>query len=135
VAVKLGDLNDSGQFSAVRSYPEGQEALIQLRDAAEVLRPILSSAKERGLDIVAKIDCEGSEYEVFESLEKADMLVDFTAFMVEWHHMVPGKSHFDLINPLLRCGFVVFDLKVGQGFFYAVKAHSKRMPRLESEVR
>ena len=70
-----------------------------------------------------KIDCEGSEFQVFESLEKAGLLDKITAFMVEWHRVYEGKDQLTLLDPLLRRGFMTFDRspRTGNGFFYAVR--------------
>ncbi|BAZ50089.1 FkbM family methyltransferase [Nostoc sp. NIES-4103] len=44
-----------------------------------------------GIDIVAKIDCEGSEYEIIESLYTSKKLRHFKAVLLEWHD--PQKNN------------------------------------------
>jgi FkbM family methyltransferase len=97
---------------------------IAVRDAATMLAPIFAEARGHGRDIVMKVDCEGSEFAIFETLEAADMLKHVSAFMVEWHSIFAGKTQATLIAPLLRAGFIVFDQSkpAGNGFFYAVRA-------------
>ena len=51
---------------SIRDHPDGRSMTISVRDAATVLGPIIDHAVANGLMVVAKIDCEGSEYEIFE---------------------------------------------------------------------
>jgi FkbM family methyltransferase len=113
---------DSGAFS-IRGSDRGTPATISVRNAATVLGPIIEAAKAQGLRIIAKVDCEGSEFPIFATLEQHGLLAEISAFMVEWHRGNWGKTQHDLIAPLLMHDFTVFDLtgKTGNGFFYAVK--------------
>jgi hypothetical protein len=88
-----------------------------------MLRPIIEAAKARGRDIVVKVDCEGAEFSIFAALDAGGLLEDISAFMVEWHSIDWRKTQHDLAAPLLRHGFVVFELSRGgeNGLFYAVK--------------
>jgi FkbM family methyltransferase len=120
--VLIYDESDSGAFS-IRGSESGTPAAISVRNAATVLGPIIEAAKANGLSIIAKVDCEGSEFPIFETLEQHGLLAQISAFMVEWHRGNWGKTQRDLIGALLMHGFTVFDLtgKTGNGFFYAVK--------------
>jgi hypothetical protein len=111
-----------GSFS-IRGWPTGTPQDITIRDAATVLEPIINAAKANGRDVIAKIDCEGAEFEVFSSLEKHRLLPEISAFMVEWHPVSSERTQHALIAPLVRHGFIVFDLsgRSGNGFFYAVR--------------
>ena len=83
---------------------------IELRDAASVLGPIIESAKARGLAFLLKLDCEGSEFPIFESLEKANLLQEIDVILMEWHKWWDAsKTQRDLIEPLLARGFLVLD--------------------------
>jgi hypothetical protein len=101
---------------------QGTPIQVSVRDAGEVLGPIIESARERGLDVIVKMDCEGSEYAICESLVRNDLLRHITAFMVEWHAIFGDKSQADLTRPLREAGFLIFDRSPpsGNGFFYAV---------------
>lgn len=101
----------------------GTPVHIVLKDAASALRPIIADARTRGREIILKVDCEGGEFGIFATLERNGLLDDVTAFMVEWHRMFEDKTEDNLIEPLKRAGFVVFDLTrpTGNGFFYAAK--------------
>ena len=110
-----------------------------MRNAARVLTPIVESAISRGLKVIAKVACAGSEFAVFESLESAGILEKISAFMVEWRGGEGEKTQKDLIMPLLNHGFIAFDITsssgdgrnsvLGNGFFYAAKLQKDRSTR------
>jgi FkbM family methyltransferase len=120
--IKQGDGAPSGSGTVVVDMGDRPVA-VALLDAADALRPILDRAAAQGWQVICKIDCEGSEFAIFRSLEAAGLLPRFDAFMVEWHAMFSDQSQTDIIAPLRRAGFIVFDRSppVGNGFFYAVR--------------
>lgn len=113
---------DSGAMTTV-GVPGGVPAHLSLRDAGTLLGPIIAAARARGQQVVLKVDCEGSEFAIFRSLEQAGLLPDIAAFMVEWHAMFDGKTQHDLTGPLKAHGYLVFDRSppIGNGFFYAAR--------------
>jgi FkbM family methyltransferase len=123
VALNICDSSDSGGMSTL-DREGGTLMRIPMRDAATALRPIIDSAKARGLEVIVKIDCEGSEFDVFASLARSDLLKEIRGFMVEWHRVFEGRDQEELVSPLLAGGFIVFDVTPpeGNGFFYAVRA-------------
>jgi FkbM family methyltransferase len=123
ITVLLPEKSDSGANS-IRGYQSGVPTTISVRNARNVLEPIIASALAKGLAIVAKIDCEGAEFSVFQELESGGLLDQISVFLVEWHRIWPEKTQYDLIRPLEQRGFVIFDLttKSGNGFFYAVRS-------------
>lgn len=91
---------------------------IRLVDAAEVVGRIHSEHPEHAL--VAKVDCEGSEYAIFERLASEGLLKRFSAFMVEWHGQGPQK----LESALVDAGFFIISHDASNknvGMFYAAK--------------
>lgn len=112
----------SGAMTTV-GMDSGVEAQLSLRDAGTMLTPIVDDAIARGLDVVMKVDCEGSEFAVFESLRRNGLLRKIRAFLVEWHSMFDGKTQQTLLTPLREAGFLVLDRSppAGNGFFYAVR--------------
>jgi FkbM family methyltransferase len=56
--------------TSIRGGLPKEKVTIELREAAPVLRPIIESARARGLTFLLKLDCEGSEFPIFASLEK-----------------------------------------------------------------
>ncbi len=120
--IGMANSDDSGSRTVVASTGD-RPVTVTLRDAGETLRPILRSARERGLRTVLKVDCEGSEFAIFRSLERAGLFADIDAVMVEWHAMFDEVNQLDLIRPLRDAGFIVFDQSPpsGNGFFYGVR--------------
>lgn len=90
----LSNSNVNKRFSYSKKFPTTfsicgieseslEDELVDIRSAEEVLKPILDQyANNR---IVVKLDCEGAEYEIFESLDKAGMLNRIDMFMIEYH--------------------------------------------------
>ena len=119
--ILVPDHGDSGALS-IRGADRGEPVQIRVRNAADVLDPIIRGAVAKGRRIIAKVDCEGSEFPIFEVLERRGLFEHVSALMVEWHRG-GSKTQYDLLQPLLQRGFVAFDLtpQSGNGFFYAVR--------------
>jgi hypothetical protein len=79
-------------------YNEG----INIKCASETLLPFIEKIKANGNEIILKMDCEGSEYDIFESLSSAKILPDFNFIIVEWHYKDPEK----IFTALRDAGFV-----------------------------
>jgi len=117
------DMGSSGSMT-IRQIGHGIPVALKIRDAATMLGPIIEAAVARGRTVVLKVDCEGSEFAIFASLEKAGLLDRISAFMVEWHRVFDGCNQETLLDALHRHGFITFDRspKTGNGFFYAVRS-------------
>lgn len=73
------------------------------------------------VDIVAKIDCEGSEYEIIESLWTAGKLSSIHTFLIEWHKYQKNPT---LIKYLSQAGFSIIFLEPNNqyyGMMYATR--------------
>lgn len=68
---------------------------VEFRNAAEILKTYLE--KNDGLQKIIKLDCEGSEYDILESLVIANLLKEFDVFMIEWHRMDNYKIRLAII--------------------------------------
>lgn len=60
-----------------------QMETVQIKDAAEELRPIIERHKEK--TIIVKCDTEGAEKEIFESLNSNGILKDIDMVLLEYH--------------------------------------------------
>lgn len=92
---------------------------LDMRPAAAVLEEL--AAAHPGLGIIAKVDCEGAEYEIIRSLADADSLTRIQAFLIEWHTHGPGE----IVGLLADAGFTTLSLlpqSAGTGMIYAVRA-------------
>lgn len=120
--ILVPDTTDSGSRATI-SVVGGRPVELKLRDAAGALGPIIAAARSKGRQIVLKVDCEGSEFAIFDSLDQAGLFGLIDVLLVEWHAMFPGKTASDLIRPLLLAGFTIVDLspREGNGFFYAIR--------------
>jgi FkbM family methyltransferase len=123
--IDISRASDSGAMSTV-AVAGGTPTHISLRDASAMLRPIIDDAHARGLAVIVKVDCEGSEFAIFKSLAQTGMLALIDAVMVEWHAMFEAMTQEDLIAPLRQAGFIIFDRSppTGNGFFYAARLAS-----------
>lgn len=94
---------------------------IQLKDAATILKPIFEKHREK--NIIMKIDCEGSEYSIFRSLESSGLLNVPQIYLMETHD---GREQ-ELLSALKRTGygyFAPYDGRNGLGSIYAIKMNS-----------
>ena len=93
---------------------------IEIKDASEVLGPILERNKDK--KILLKCDTEGSEFEIIESLDNSKLLQEVDIILVEYHF----KSPKIIETILTENNFVVFykngyDPETKCGMIYAVK--------------
>ncbi|MDB5200773.1 MAG: methyltransferase, FkbM family [Ferruginibacter sp.] len=97
---------------------------IELKNAAASLGPLI--ARHAGERIVAKIDCEGSEYDIIESLEKEELLPAFDILMIEWHALEGYKQRLlQMIESFKKNNFQVIcvgSLDHEAGMLYCFKA-------------
>ncbi|MGT2446624.1 FkbM family methyltransferase (plasmid) [Ensifer adhaerens] len=84
---------------------------IEIKRASEALREIIDKSKADGLAIVIKMDCEGSEFEIFDDLSATRILADIHILMIEWHKWwAADKTDETLIKHLQDFGFAVFNM-------------------------
>lgn len=75
------DLNPYGKI--------GNLVKVKLKDASEELKKIKSLHPDKGIFI--KMDCEGSEYEIFEKLNADHLLHLIDGLLIEWHYKGPSE--------------------------------------------
>lgn len=110
----------------LKGLDRGKPEAIRVRTASTVLRPLIEDAGSRGWAVVLKLDCEGSEFPIFESLIADGLLERIDVMMIEWHkEWSPDRSQHDLVRPLLEKGFAVFDHTISSsqiaGMLYAIR--------------
>lgn len=91
-----------------------------VEDVADHFFRILNS---NSLDVVIKIDCEGSEYEILSRLQDSGLLKDgrIKCLMIEWHYQGPKV----LVDTLTGFGFQVISIKPNDniiGMLYALRS-------------
>ena len=97
-----------------------------MRDAGPELKELIMDAASRRIGVVLKVDCEGSEFPIFESIVREGLFKGIDAMMIEWHKWwSKEKTQLDLILPLTNAGFLVFDqtdpTNKFAGMLYAVR--------------
>ena len=99
--------------SVVDNASDGE--IVIIREAGRELRRVLN--ENPGKRIVAKVDVEGSEYDVVSSMEQEGILENIYAFVVETHN----AREEELKKTLMAHGFSFFDHSTlaGLGMIYA----------------
>ena len=77
--------------------------------------------------VVIKMDCEGSEFEIFDDLAASGLLSEVNILMVEWHKWwSKEKSDRDLIKLMVERAFTTFNKphlsNPNAGMIYASKS-------------
>lgn len=116
---------DDTMGTSIRGTTAGFPGTITVRNATEIFEELISRAKSNGWEIMAKIDCEGSEFAIIESLGAAGLLKHVRVLMIEWHKWWSSdKSQKDIVGPLMESNFVIFDRTMPAnphaGMLYAV---------------
>jgi len=62
---------------------------VRVENAAAEFQSILEA--NPAMPLVAKIDCEGAEYQIFAALDKRGLLSKIDAFLIEWHEKGPEE--------------------------------------------
>jgi hypothetical protein len=83
------------------------------KDASEALTPIIND--NIGKRIILKIDTEGAEYDILESLDNSGLLKKIDIVLIEFHF----KGSKELQRRLLKNGFVT---REETDFIFGVKA-------------
>ena len=112
-----GNTGVRGQMSTSFNLENVIETKVKIKNASEQIKFIL--AANPLAKIVLKMDCEGGEYEIFESLTESGMIAKIDYLMMEWHDK--GADLFEEI--LIKNGFICFSkrLAFNSGMIYAVK--------------
>ena len=89
------------------------------------LKPVTTAfaqikGKTGGHFVVCKMDCEGAEYEIIDSLDKAQLLSLPDVYFIEWHY----KSPEHIVSSLIHCNYHVISTtfkSLNSGMIYAIK--------------
>lgn len=76
--------------------------------------------KVNGHFVVCKMDCEGAEYEIIDSLDNAKLLSLPDVYFIEWHYTSPKH----IILSLIHCNYNVISTtfkSLNSGMIYAIK--------------
>jgi FkbM family methyltransferase len=113
--------------TSIKGLSSGIPEEITIRDASTELERIFKYATQKHLDIVVKVDCEGSEFAIFDVLHKKDLVKEVRVFLIEWHKWWSAdRTQEDIVSCLIKSGFIVFDhtvlSQIWAGRLYAIRA-------------
>lgn len=78
---------------------------IELIDVANVLADV--RRRHPGAEILIKMDCEGSEYNIVERLASSDMMREPVHYMIEWHILDDSHDPSRILDLLVKNGFFI----------------------------
>jgi FkbM family methyltransferase len=130
---------NSTLYTSIRGTRGDTRADIVLRNAAGILRDIIGKIGP-GQEIVIKLDCEGSEFAILESLDAAGLIPEVRVFMIESHNWwSPGRTQEELISRFIQNGFDVIDhtrpLAPAAGMLYAIRSSQRRVAKNRKSFR
>lgn len=98
-------------------YKELTSEIIVIKRASDFVRALMD--KYTSMKFILKIDAEGAEYAIFDSLFKEGLPARIKGFIVEWHFQGPQK----LEEALLMNGFLLTSVRLtkNSGLVYAFR--------------
>ena len=108
---------NSGMKYCVKGAANTEERTVLIKDAFEVISEIIRA--EPNIPVVVKMDCEGAEFEIMESLFEKGFSNEVKAVLMEWHGAIP----MDFEQKFLDMGFQTLftRLKNNLGLMYAFR--------------
>lgn len=100
---------DCGLFPIPECAVQGRathDETITLRNATDIVDKVCAAHPDRHL--IMKVDCEGSEYEIVDSLITSERIERVAAFIIEWHRRAGEDLPHSLREKLVKAGFGVF---------------------------
>ncbi len=108
-----------------RGTGDAQRISIRIARASTQLQPVIEGARRSGAGVLAKIDCEGAEYDILADLAASGLLGELDALCIEWHARGPG----DLLAHLHRYGFATKTQSFGANPAVLGLIHAFRLDR------
>ncbi len=99
------------------NFPDATSENVVVMDIVQVFEEIIPTSLMQ--DLVVKIDCEGEEFNLIESLSNSGQLGMIAVVMIEWHYLSPTRIE----DCLKSFGFHVFSQTLpglNSGMIYAV---------------
>jgi FkbM family methyltransferase len=119
ITMAMSVLSES-QKGCIREKDMSYSSVV-LKSASKEIGNIISNTKHK---IILKMDCEGSEYKIFDSLNRSGTLKHIDYIMLEWHNK--GPNH--ILGILKENGFISFsfsELNPICGSIYAIRQHQQ----------
>lgn len=98
---------EKGYMGMVNNNKNGEVVSVSIKNVTEVLKPILEDAEQ--VKYMAKIDCEGAEYEIIDSLFHSGLLQKMDAVIIEWHEVNDVNTKIEnMKSQFIQSGFSCF---------------------------
>ena len=98
---------EKGYMGMINNSKSDQVVSVSIKNVTEVLKPILEAAEQ--VKYFAKIDCEGAEYEIIDSLYNSGLLQKMDAVIIEWHQVNDLIAKIDKMkSQFTQSGFSCF---------------------------
>lgn len=98
-----------------------KDVSIEEIEIRSVAKEVMKAKKDfPDYNLVLKVDCEGSEFEIIKGLDKENLLSTVSVFLLEWHN----KSPVEILEALKNANFTVLvidDMNQDIGVLYAFK--------------
>jgi FkbM family methyltransferase len=94
-----------GTRPSLRSIYRTSPVTVRLVDAAEQVSRL--AKQYTGHCLVAKIDCEGSEYDIIQTLADHDLIRTIRLYLIEWHRYATGHDPEIIARTLTAHGYTV----------------------------
>jgi len=97
--------------------------LMHLKSAGKEFSKIKEQVKDNF--VVCKIDTEGAEYEIIDSLYDTNLISLPDVYFIEWHQIKPD----DIVAKLKECNYTIIETAFSllhSGMIYAIKNHTNK---------
>ena len=83
-----GSMGINGLAEYIEDGSQKELAQLYIKDVSNVIEKYKHNFSDKK---IVKIDCEGSEYEIFDQLDKNNQITTFDYYLIEWHIKGPKQ--------------------------------------------
>ena len=112
-----GSMGINGLAEYIEDGSQKELAQLYIKDVSNVIEKYKHNFSDKK---IVKIDCEGSEYEIFDQLDKNNQITTFDYYLIEWHIKGPES----IINILKKHNYKILSFNESAndiGMIYAFK--------------
>lgn len=112
-----GSMGINGLAEYIEDGSQKELAQLYIKDVSNVIEKYKHNFSDKK---IVKIDCEGSEYEIFDQLDKNNQITTFDYYLIEWHIKEPKQ----ITDILLKYNYKIISFNESAddiGMIYAFK--------------
>ena len=112
-----GSMGINGLAEYIEDGSQKELAQLYIKDVSNVIEKYKHNFSDKK---IVKIDCEGSEYEIFDQLDKNNQITTFDYYLIEWHIKGPKQ----ITDILLKYNYKIISFNESAddiGMIYAFK--------------